>query len=214
SSILGDPLPTGSIVTLRTVSNQTIEFEIIQPFLPFTKSQVYLVRPKAEAESQRLSPDVVLKIYDPRYLDDRLPPTQKSRRPIRYWSLEAETKAAVERRKKVESGDALDEFGAELLYEDSVEPWVYEEYFYRLLQLSWTSEVECLRQLERFQGTVVPKLFDSGSIVLPLATRAVEPFAVIMEHIPGRTLERLTLAEVNSIPLAVFQPLLDAASKF
>ncbi|KAJ2916258.1 hypothetical protein MD484_g4149, partial [Candolleomyces efflorescens] len=190
-----------------------LPFEIIRPFIPFTKSQVYLVRPASEVEQRKLAPEVILKIYDPRYLDDRLPPTPKSKRPIRYWSLEAETQAA-ERRKQVESGSAPDEFDEDLLYEDVVEPWLYEEHFYRLLKECWGSEVACLRKLERFQGTIVPKLFESGSVVLPPATRAIEPLAVVIEYIPGRTLERLTPAEVNSIPPAVFQTLVEAVSKF
>jgi serine/threonine protein kinase len=214
SSILGDPIPAGSTVTLRTASNQTLPFEIIHPFIPFTKSQVYLVRPALEADKGRLPPEVILKIYDPRYLDDRLPPTPKSKRPIRYWSLEAETQAA-ERRKRVESSSAPDDFDEDLLYEDVVEPWLYEEHFYRLLKVCWESEVACLRKLEGFQGTVVPRLFESGStVILPPATRAIEPFAVVMEYIPGRTLQRLTPAEVNSIPPSVFRPLVDAVSKF
>lgn len=213
SSILGEPLPAGSIVTFRTASNQTLPFEIIQPFIPFTKSQVYLVRPASEADRRRLAPEVILKVYDPRYLDDRLPPTPKSKRPIRCWSLEAESQA-TERRKQVESGSSPDDFDEDMLYEDVVEPWVYEEHFYRLLKTCWESEVACLRKLEHFQGTVVPKLFESGSIILPPATRAISPLAVVMEYVPGRTLQRLTPAEVNSIPPAVFRPLLDAVPKF
>ncbi|KAJ2929858.1 hypothetical protein H1R20_g7232, partial [Candolleomyces eurysporus] len=213
SSILGDPLPAGSTVTLRTASNQTPQFEIIQAFTPFTKSQVYLARPASEAEKRRLPPEVILKIYDPRYLDDRLPPTPKSERPIRFWSLDAETQAA-ERRKQVESGSVPDDFNEDMLYEDVVEPWVYEEHFYRLLKICWESEVACLRKLERFQGTVVPRLFESGLIVLPPATRAIEPFAVVMEYLPGRTLQRLTPAEVKSIPPAIFRLLMDSISSF
>ncbi|RXW17720.1 hypothetical protein EST38_g8126 [Candolleomyces aberdarensis] len=211
-SILGDPLPTGSIVTLRTAFDQTLQFEIIQPFTPFTKSQVYLARPASEAEKRRHAPEVILKIYDPRYLDDRLPPTPTSQRPIRFWSLDAETQAA-ERRKKVQSGSVPDDFEDDMIYEDVVEPWVYEEHFYRLLKTCWESEVACLRKLESFQGTVVPRLFESGSIVPPPASRAIEPFAVVMEYLPGRTLEQLTPAEASSIPPAVLRPLMDAVSK-
>ncbi|KAJ2929861.1 hypothetical protein H1R20_g7235, partial [Candolleomyces eurysporus] len=191
SSILGDPLPVRSTVTLRTASNQALQFEIIQPFTPFTKSQVYLARPVSETEKQRLPPE----------------------RPIRFWSLDAETQAA-ERRKQVESGSVPDDFDEDMIYEDVVEPWVYEENFYRLLKTCWESEVACLRKLESFQGTVIPKLFESGLIVLPPATRAIEPFAVVMEYLPGRTLERLMPAEASAISPAVFQPLVDAVSKF
>ena len=75
----------GQTVTLQThTPERTLTFTIDRPFAPFSKAVVLLAR------CPELGPDpVVVKIYDPRFLDERL--VDFRTRPARPWSLEAES---------------------------------------------------------------------------------------------------------------------------
>ena len=66
----------GEQVTLATDHEQRLVFTIERPFSPFTKSVAVLAR-CAELSST----PVVVKIFDPRFLDERLPMKYRRARP-------------------------------------------------------------------------------------------------------------------------------------
>ena len=80
--------PGGSHLVLGLADGTSLSLQIIKPFLPFTKSQFFLVCP---GHGNGLPSELILKVYDPCYLDDRIPPP-KSNLPSRLWTLKAETR--------------------------------------------------------------------------------------------------------------------------
>ena len=204
-----NPFPGGSHLVLR-LSDGLLTLQIIKPFLPFTKSQVFLVRP--EPARKGLPSELILKVYDPRYLDDRIPPP-KSKLPSRLWTLKAETEAA-HYRQEIEEGKRPDDFTVNLLYGDEeAESYLWEEHFYRLLKESWQSEADALNRLLPLQGTVIPKFYGSGIVIPPANTRGIQPPAILMEYIQGMQLADIEVGKMNPSP-SIFQPLLDAVKKF
>ena len=205
-----NPFSTFSHLVLRLTDGTSLSLQIIKPFLPFTKSQVFLVRP--EPARCGLRSELILKVFDPRYLDDRIPPP-KSGLPSRLWTLEAET-AAADYRQETAEGKRPDDFTVDLLYGDEeAEPYLWEEHFYRLLKESWESEADALSRLTSLQGTVIPKFYGSGNVVPPANTRGIQPLAILMEYIHGTPLADIEVGQVN-LPPAIFRPLLDAVKRF
>jgi len=186
-----------------------VSLQIIKSFLPFTKSQVYLVRP--ETPSNGLPPEIVLKVFDPRYVDERI--TSTSVLPPRLWTLEAET-AAANYRQEIAEGKRPDDFTLDLVYEDGeAKPYLWEEYFYRYFMESSENEVEALNRLISLQGTAIPKLYGSGNVLLPANTRSIQPPAVLIEYVHGTTLADFKANKLNISP-AIFRPLFDAIKVF
>jgi len=205
-----NPFPGGSHLVVRLTDGTLLSLQIIKPFLPFTKSQVYLVRP--EPARIGLPSELIIKVYDPRYLDERIP-QPKSDLPSQLWTLEAETKAA-HYRQDIAEGKRPDDFTKDLLNEDEeAEPYIWEEHFYRLLKECWKSEADALSRLSQLQGTSIPKFYESGIVIPSVNTRAIEPFAILMEYIQGTSLADIEVGEVNLPPL-IFRPLLDAVKSF
>jgi serine/threonine protein kinase len=202
--------PFSTVSLLRLTDGTSLSLQIIKPFLPFTKSQVFLVRP--EPPGCGLPSELILKVFDPRYLDDRIPPP-KSGLPSRLWTLEAET-AAADYRQEIAEGKRPDDFSVDLLYGDEeAEPYLWEEHFYRLLKESWESEADALSRLASLQGTVIPMFYGSGNVVPPASTRGIQPRAILMEYIHGTPLADIEVGKVN-LPPAIFRPLLDAVKRF
>jgi serine/threonine protein kinase len=208
SDKIGWPTPAGSYLSLRLSDETHLSLQVIKRFLPFTKSQVYLVRPEPV---NGLPSEIILKVYDPRYLDDRIPPPTTHLIP-RVWTLEAEILAARHRQEIVD-GKLTDEFTVDLLYgEEEAEPHFWEEHFFRLLKECWQSEVDALNRLKPLQGTIVPKLYGSGNIIPPANTRGIQPLAALIEYIPGTPLADVEAGKLN-IPPAVVHPLLEGVKK-
>ena len=202
--------PAGSHLVLRLTDGTSLSLHIVKPFLPFTKSQVFHVR--LEPARDGLPSELILKVFDPRYLDDRIPPPE-SNLPSRLWTLEAETEAA-HYRQEIGEGKRPDDFTVDLLYGDEeAEPYLWEEHFYRLLKEAWESEADALSRLTSLQGTVVPKFYGSGNIVPEANTRGIQPFAILMEFIQGTPLADIEVGKVNPPP-SIFRPLLDAVKTF
>ena len=204
------PTTTESHLVLGLADGTSLSLQIIKPFLPFTKSQVFLVCP--EPARNGLPSDLILKVYDPRYLDDRIPPP-KSNLPSRLWTLKAETEAA-HYRQEIAEGKRPDDFTVNLLYGDEeAEPYLWEEHFYRLLKESCESEEDALSRLSPLQGSEIPKFYGSGIVIPPANTRGIQPLAILMEYIQGTPLADIEVGKVN-LPPSIFQPLLDAVKRF
>ena len=208
-----NPFPVGSHVAMRLTDGTPLSLQIIKPFLPFTKSLVYLVRP--ETPSNGLPPEIILKIFDPRYVDERTPPSSKHGLRPRLWTLEAETAAAQYHRQEIAEGKRPDDLTVHVVYRDGeAKPYLWEEHFYRYFMVSSENEVDGLRRLISLQGTIIPKFYGSGN-VLPLAhTRSIQPPAVLIEYIRGTTLADYNAAKLPNLPFAIFRPLFDAIRKF
>ena len=69
-----NPFPVGSHVELQLTDGTSLSLQIIKPFLPFTKSLVYIARPETSS-SNGFPPEIILKIFDPRYDIRRSHPT-------------------------------------------------------------------------------------------------------------------------------------------
>ncbi|RPD62706.1 hypothetical protein L226DRAFT_558715 [Lentinus tigrinus ALCF2SS1-7] len=157
-------------------SERTFTFTIDRPFMPFTKSVVLLVR------SQELGPDlVVLKIYDPRFLDERIPPAPSI--PARPWTLAAERAAVA-----FPPGTYNDE--CQLYAELADDPKaiaeraaLWEAHFISLSTECFEAEKMAYEHLCVLQGTVIPRLLLTGAI-LPQDERAIQPPAIVLEYIP------------------------------
>jgi serine/threonine protein kinase len=207
-----NPYPVGSHVALRLTDGTLLSLQIIKPFLPFTKSQVYLVRPETTTWSNGLPHEIILKVFDPRYDDGRIPP-QSGKLP-RLWTLEAETAAALYRQ-EIAEGKRPDVITVHPPYTDGdAMPYLWEEYFYRYSVESSENEIAALTRLISLQGTLIPKLYGSGHVVPPMHTRRIQPPAVLIEYIHGTNLADYNAAKLPNIPPAIFRPLFDAIRKF
>lgn len=194
-------------VRLDGATDSSATFYVIRSFLPFTKAQVYLVRPEPKTD---LPSQVVLKVYDPRFLDDRYPATDRV--PNRPWTLHAESVAA-QKRAQVASGKVDDDFHIDLLYdEEEADPSLWEEHFFRLMMECFESELEAYKRLKDMQGRTIPKLYGAGRLLpKPPDSRAIEPPAVLIEYIPG-----VSLNDVDPILVRpeLYKPLIAAVATF
>ncbi|KAI9066874.1 hypothetical protein FKP32DRAFT_1589175 [Trametes sanguinea] len=155
---------------------RTLTLTILKPFAPFTKSVVLLVR------ADELGPDpAVIKIFDPRFLNERLIRTSMRQPP--EWTLAAETAAA-----------SLDDSVSEipLLYPPPPDldaqgvlarDSLWEKQLRRLSYECFDSEWRAYERLRVYQGSAIPRMFMKGSVIYPDA-RAIHPPAVIIEYIP------------------------------
>jgi len=208
-----NPFPVGSHVAMRLTDGTPLSLQIIKPFLPFTKSLVYLVRPETPTGSNGLPPEIILKIFDPRYVDERIPSSKFGLRP-RLWTLEAET-AAAQYRQEIAEGKRPDDLTVHVVYRDGeAKPYLWEEHFYRYFMVSWENEVDAFKCLISLQGTIIPKFYGSGNVLPPAGTRSIQPPAVLMEYIRGTTLAEYNAAKLPNLPFAIFRPMFDAVSKF
>ncbi|EDR04981.1 uncharacterized protein LACBIDRAFT_330220 [Laccaria bicolor S238N-H82] len=204
--------PAGSHITLCLTDGTSLSLQVNKPFLPFTKSQVYLASP-SEPSTHNLPTQIILKIFYPQTVDNRFPPLQ-TMLPAHPWPLDAKA-AAVQYREDIVQGKCLDDFMVGLLYgEQEAEVYLWEEHFYRLLKESYESEVGALARLESLQGTVVPNVFGMGSIILLPNTRAIQPLGVLIEYVPGILLSKVKPGSGVNIPFEIVHPLIDAMKKF
>ncbi|RPD62720.1 hypothetical protein L226DRAFT_532291 [Lentinus tigrinus ALCF2SS1-7] len=160
-------------------SERTLTFTIDRPFMPFTKSVVLLVR------SQELGPDpVVIKIYDPRFLDERFPlPVPTALNPHRHWSLAAERASVA-----FPPGTYKDE---DQLYADlpddpqahAERAALWEAHFRHLSTQCFKDEKMAYENLRVLQGTAIPRLLLTG-VIIPPDERAIQPPAIVLEYVP------------------------------
>ncbi|KAM5545657.1 hypothetical protein V8D89_000695 [Ganoderma adspersum] len=163
----------GQTVTFQTPERR-LTFTIDRPFTPFTKAVVLLAR------CPELGPDpVVVKIYDPRFLDERLQDTPHC--PARPWSLELERAADAVWDEPFHRRDLLVE--PEDAEGGSAIPAQWEKHFRLLSTGCFKAECEVYGRLCTLQGSAIPRLLTIG-IVLPPDERAIQPPAIVMEYIP------------------------------
>ncbi|KAG6333041.1 hypothetical protein ID866_6049 [Astraeus odoratus] len=195
----GSPFPPNSLLSfvLGTKSSPAV-FRVLRSFTPFTKAQVYLVR--AEADTDLPSP-LILKIYDPRFLDER--------RTDRPWTLAGESIATEKR----DRGEVPDDFNAYHLGDKvKVEPWHWEAYYFRIMKDTFNGEIEAYRRLVHLQGLSIPKLYGSGKLLsYPPGSRAIDPPGALLEYIPGITLRDIDPAKV--LP-KLYKPLIPVVASF
>ncbi|KAF9512541.1 hypothetical protein BS47DRAFT_1054620 [Hydnum rufescens UP504] len=163
---------------------------VIKPFLPFTKSQVFLVDVHG-APNGTPSP-MILKIFDPRFIEDRLTRSSDSNHP---WSLENEL-AAAERRAAVIRGDREDDYD-EMNFLDFDEV-LWEEYSYRAMQLAFQSELAAYTRLRHLQGDGIPRCYGFGTLH-PDIQRPIVLNVLLLEYIPGETLATVDPTTISRV---------------
>ena len=195
----------GASIVLTAADGRTLTFTIDRPFAPFTKSIVLLAR------CPELTPDAaVIKIYDPRFLDERVSVVESQ--PSRPWTLAAEQAAAALSR---------DEFDEGQLWEDEPEDAagraaraaLWEEHYRRLSFECFEAERGAYDRLSALQGGAIPRLLFAGAWQPP-DERAVRPPAVVLEHIPDAISLRDVSAEVLGAEGEVCAALVRAVGSF
>ncbi|KAM5545648.1 hypothetical protein V8D89_000686 [Ganoderma adspersum] len=148
----------GQKVTLQ-IPDRTLTLTIDRPFAPFTKAVVLLAR------APELGPDpVIVKIYDPRFLDERL----QGILPIVLLPFH--------RRHLYEEPEDAKPGGSAI-------PAQWEKHFRTLSTGCFKAECEVYDRLHPLQGSAIPRLVTTG-IVLPPEERAIQPQAIVIEYIP------------------------------
>ncbi|KAJ7762370.1 hypothetical protein DFH07DRAFT_867534 [Mycena maculata] len=178
----------GDAISLRTHQGHFATYTIIKPFLPFTKLESVVLL----AESNEPGGNETVKIYDSRYLDERLSEIPLDNEPTsilaRPWTLVAERAAVFSR------ALATKPFDESQLHEDEPEDEegraaraaLWEEYFFSLSTGCFQVECQAYKRLSHLQGSAIPRLFTSGHFVLPQGERAIEPPVIVLDlrHIP------------------------------
>ena len=142
---------------------------------------------------------MVIKIYDPRYLDDRI--TKESLSPPSHpWNFANEQAAVMARPQNSELSDEqlinkIYFVGPEdLSGEDLAILW--EERYYRLLMNSYAVELSAYERLKDLQGSAIPRLIMAGEF-LPPDKRAIQPPALVLEYIPSVSLHDVSLTAIT-----------------
>ncbi|KAI9066875.1 hypothetical protein FKP32DRAFT_1645019 [Trametes sanguinea] len=199
-------LPGHTIAFKPSGGGRALNLTIIKPFVPFTKSAALLVR----SEQWGCNRPMVIKIFDPRFLDERLHMGCKKWRPPE-WTLAAE--AAANHHPDIQENDVriykpLDHLeGEELLARLAF----WEKYFRELSYECFDSEWQAYERLRDYQGSVIPRMFMRGSVIHP-DERAIHPPAVIIEYIP----DPLPLRDVTpgAVDVDICIPLIRAVDTF
>ena len=136
---------------------------VVEPFTPFTMSQVLLVLMN--------NLPIVVKVYDPRFLDHR----KASRRSLaRPWNFDIEIETI-----RRTTPDPNFEFALHPGDDDRVG---WEIWYYQQMECAFRNEVESYKRLHQLQGHGVPLCLGSGTLNLP--GRALSPHVLLLEYIP------------------------------
>ena len=159
---------------------------------------------------------VVIKIYDPRYLDERIADKPFPSYP---WNFSNEQAAAMARSRnseelsdilelmrKIHSGRPENLSGEDL----ATHYLLQEEMFYRLLMECYDSEHKAYERLKDLQGSAIPRLIMAGQF-LPPDERAIQPPALVLEYIPSINLYDIPSAAITP---AICTQLLSAIESF
>lgn len=173
-------------------------FTVIRAYEPFSKAVVLLARCDALSSSP-----VIVKIHDPRFLDDRFKRLGNGGYD-RPWTLKAEA-VAVACPEPLHWDEVMYSAIPSELKEDEPTSSAdveyravrWELYYQHTSRESFESELGSYQCLHELQGTVVPRLLGVGYHV-PSDQRCVSPSALVMEYIDGVT--------VNDAPAAALTP--------
>ena len=216
-STTGDALKLflpGQKISLKPFDSERpeVSFTVCKLSVPVTKSIVVLAKP----DGSEGGPDyVVIKIFDPRYLDERI--SNVPSRASYLWNLVNEQAAAAvhPQNSKLSEDDLV-----EKIYSDDPEDLsgeslathyiFWEERFYRLLMDSYNVEHKAYKRLKDFQGSAIPRLIMAGQFLSP-DQRAIQPPALVLEYIPSVNLQNIPSA---SITPAICSQLLSAIENF
>ncbi|KAI4525880.1 hypothetical protein K525DRAFT_265636 [Schizophyllum commune Loenen D] len=161
----------GRVLTLDIKDGVRLDFTVDRLFTPVTKSVVVV------AHCDQFSPSpVVLKIYDPRFINNRngRESTYGRTRPPHPWSLAAERAAPA-------TFDSDFERAA-----------IWEAHLRHLMEESFCYERAAYENLRDLQGGAIPRLLAEGSFIPP-DERAYVPHALVLEYIEGVTLRQAPL---------------------
>jgi serine/threonine protein kinase len=201
-----DHFAPGTIFSLfLTVDKEVFECNacILRPFVPFTKSQVLLV--ELQPHICGIPSPVVLKVYDPRFINDREKSSPEI--PDHPWSLSLEI-AAAERRKAIAPKERLDDYDERNYFH--FDELLREEFFYRATEDAFDSEVAAYSRLQDLQGEGIPRYYASGNLVVdPL--RPISPHVIALEYIPG---ESLSTINPSSVPRSLARSLITTVCSF
>lgn len=194
------PYTPGSTLTIK-VSEVYIIVTVEKQFTPYTSSQVLVVH--ATSTSAKLPPNhpplgtpIILKIYDPRYVENReaFYGYDGTFFPAKPWSLEDEEKATAYR-------EAMEDWND--LISDEVEManpgMVIEFKLFLKAYTSWTREVNAYLALadSPLSGFSVPTLYGIGDFI-PEEPRAIVP-RILLEYVPHST----SLDKLQNIKLMI-----------
>ncbi|KAF8547137.1 hypothetical protein OG21DRAFT_1377137, partial [Imleria badia] len=195
---------------LRVDDGPEVSFTVCKLSTPVTKSIVVLANPDVGDPKQ-----VVIKIFDPRYLNDRIPEIS-SDRPY-PWNFANEQAAAMGRPQnsklsddelcRMMCSDSPDDLSEEELATHNL---LSEEDFYRFMMKSYDSELTAYERLKDFQGSVIPHLIMAGQFIPP-DERAIQPPALVLEYVPSVNLGDVSL---DAITPAIRAQLLSAIEIF
>ena len=192
--------PTDSTLSLLLDGEKTsTTFRVIRSFTPFTKGQVYLV----EYSHSEFPAKLILKVYDPRFLDDR------RLKPHESWTLDMESLVV----QKWEQGQISDDFNICDLDDDvEWEPWHWEAQLFCSSERTFKTEVAAYKKLLQMQGQFIPKFYGCGRLLpTPLESRATQPRVILIEYIAGATLHDVDSTVVRP---KLYRPLMGAVTRF
>ncbi|KAI0685540.1 hypothetical protein BC835DRAFT_1383501 [Cytidiella melzeri] len=179
-----------------TTKERLLTFTITKPFTPFTKSIVLL------AHCAELGTDpVIIKIYDPRFLDERFSTVPSQ--PSHTWTLAAE-RAATEMHPDAYDESQLweDEPAEDDIEGQATRAALWEGYFRRLSFDCFEAESSAYEHLRALQGSMIPRFHFSGAII-PSDERAIQPPAIVLEYIPEAVSLRDVSGDVLDVSTAV-----------
>ncbi|KZT67987.1 hypothetical protein DAEQUDRAFT_370067 [Daedalea quercina L-15889] len=186
-----EPFAEGKQLSL-IVDGKHALYNIKKAFLPFTKSVVVLAQPTTSGESGVAEDSaskslVIVKIFDPRVLNDRT-----EAKPERPWTLAAELRAVQDRaREDFEWDDSVlyeDEPDADDIEGVAIRAAHWEQNFFHLTMQCYEAERAAYERLHDLQGTVLPRLLGVGHWDAGPAARAIQPPALVLEYVPSISL--------------------------
>ncbi|KAF8131561.1 hypothetical protein EV363DRAFT_1583820 [Boletus edulis] len=172
-------------ISLKPLNNHPeVNFTICELSTPVTKTKPDSGDPK----------QVVIKIHDPRYLDERI--TVKHGCRSYPWNLAAERAAAIERTKNPDLSEqepsyvmcsrCPDDLSGEDLATHNL---FWEEHYYRIMAEDYESELTAYERLKDLQlGSAIPCLILMAGQFLPSDERAIRPPALVLEYVPSVSL--------------------------
>lgn len=188
----------GQRISLKPLDRPQVSFTICKLSTPVTKCIVVFAKPDEDSENRE---QVAIKIFDPRFLDERI--AEIPSHPSYPWNLANEQAAALARS---QCSKLSDEELVDIIYSDDPEDLsgedlathylFWEERFHRLLMESYNSELTAYERLKDLQGSAIPRLITAGQF-LPPDERAIQPPALVLEYIPSVNLRDVSSAAIT-----------------